>query len=159
METSDPPAGDGDFLDYVYHHSKTDRALFSRAQILRLIALAGTPSPREDQLPAWCVMYPDSAHPLVERARKRHLTQKAHDAAFCRLLVGTVPEEGEADHLRHLQEIWLRRLGLEVSTAEALAVWRRFQAQSGGGQTVNEEVALEAYKSFFDSPPTNLEGK
>lgn len=59
-----------DFLSYVWLHSTTPRALFSREHIIRLCELAGT----DRHIVAfgnWFSFHANEAHPLVEEARKR----------------------------------------------------------------------------------------
>jgi len=63
---------DDDLLDYAWHHSKTERALFSHADVVRVLELAG------EDLAAW-FSYPkafwsvgtETMHPLVTAARQR----------------------------------------------------------------------------------------
>lgn len=52
-----------EFLGYFSIHCRTDRALFSRDQIARLMRLT--------RLPDWMSMSSDTADPLIERARRR----------------------------------------------------------------------------------------
>lgn len=63
---------DDDFLGYVDLHSKTERALFSREHVLRLIKLANVP---EGQYPlpmaSFISVHADEARPLIERARRQ----------------------------------------------------------------------------------------
>jgi hypothetical protein len=60
---------DDDFLSYVYTHSTTPRALFSREHVMRLAKLADA----EAEIPTfqgWVTLKDDVAHPLVLRARE-----------------------------------------------------------------------------------------
>ena len=71
------------FLGYCVLHCETPRALFSRAQVDRLQALAGNdPIPWDGTYPAWCGLGPETILPVVARARERlaSLTpDKSHD--------------------------------------------------------------------------------
>lgn len=60
---------DDEFLAYVHHHSRTDRALFHRAHVVHLHVLAGERCP--PCLPEFVAMYADYADPLITKARER----------------------------------------------------------------------------------------
>jgi len=61
-----------DFLGYVWAHSETERALFSREHVLKLLKLANAPE-GEYQIPlgSFISVQADVAKPLVERARRQ----------------------------------------------------------------------------------------
>ena len=63
---------DEEFLMYVWSHSETERALFSRDHVLRLLKLANVP---EDEYPvprgSFISVRYDIAKPLVDRARRQ----------------------------------------------------------------------------------------
>lgn len=64
----DPLPNNEAFLSYCELHSTTDRALFSRAHVLRLHALAHVPVELEPG--AFFAMHADVVAPLAERARR-----------------------------------------------------------------------------------------
>jgi hypothetical protein len=59
-----------EFLSYFETHCRTERALFSRDQIARLLRLAGDPTSLGDT-PSWMAVYADVADPLILKARRR----------------------------------------------------------------------------------------
>ncbi len=68
---------DEGFLMYVWLHSETERALFSREHVLRLLKLANVPE-SQYSLPlhflsvgTFVAVHSDIAQPLVERARRQ----------------------------------------------------------------------------------------
>lgn len=65
---SDPLPNNDEFLSYCELHSTTDRALFSRAHVLRLHSLAHVPI--ELAPGAFFAMHADVVTPLAERARR-----------------------------------------------------------------------------------------
>lgn len=64
----DPLPNNEEFLSYCELHSTTERALFSRAHVLRLHALAHLPIELEPG--AFFAMHEDVVTPLAERARR-----------------------------------------------------------------------------------------
>lgn len=63
---------DEEFLNYCYHHSKTERALFAAGHCRRLFELAGEPFPEPTLgTEAFRSMDFELVGPLVERARKK----------------------------------------------------------------------------------------
>ena len=56
-----------DFLYYMEDHSKTERALFHRDQVNRLLWLAHQPI--QEPLPEWMSVYNGAIQPLVDKAR------------------------------------------------------------------------------------------
>jgi len=63
---------DDDFLGYVDLHSRTERALFSREDILRLIKLANIPEGQYSlPLGSFISVHASEARPLIERARRQ----------------------------------------------------------------------------------------
>jgi hypothetical protein len=58
-----------DFLGYFELHSRTDRALFHRDQIVRLFELAGRDAPAD--LIEWMSVHHEVSDPLVKEARAR----------------------------------------------------------------------------------------
>lgn len=63
---------DMEFLGYCEIHCTTPRALFSRAQIDRLLNLAGDRRPIawDGTYPQWIPLREDVVHPMVESARE-----------------------------------------------------------------------------------------
>jgi hypothetical protein len=60
-----------EFLGYFSIHCRTDRALFSRDQVARLMRLSGSTVPDLTQMPSWIAVYADVADPLILKARRR----------------------------------------------------------------------------------------
>lgn len=61
---------DSDFLDYVGLHCETERALFSREHVLRLLKIADVPEGQYHiPMGSFISVEADVAKPLVERAR------------------------------------------------------------------------------------------
>jgi hypothetical protein len=60
---------DEDLLGYFEIHSRTERALFHRGHVVRLLELAGREVPQD--LPEWIGVHIDMADPLVKEARAR----------------------------------------------------------------------------------------
>lgn len=60
---------DDEVLDYCFHHSRTERALFHRDHIARLYELAG--HKLSGALPEWIVVRPAIIDPLVKTARAK----------------------------------------------------------------------------------------
>jgi hypothetical protein len=77
---------DHELLGYFLIHSETDRALFSRAQYVRLKLLAGEPVENPERLPRMFPVWSPEAKPLVEKAR-----------VACRALVAEVEANGWED--------------------------------------------------------------
>jgi hypothetical protein len=59
-----------EFLGYFSVHCRTERALFSRDQVARLLRLSGDPRPLANT-PNWVAVYADVADPLIAKARRR----------------------------------------------------------------------------------------
>ena len=86
---------DKNFLGYVDLHSETERALFSREQVLRLLKLANV-AKGEYTLPmgSFISVNADVAKPLIERARRQLKRQTPQlELPFCG------PDKGAEDFL------------------------------------------------------------
>lgn len=86
---------DTNFLSYVGLHSETERALFSREQVLRLLKLANV-AKGEYSIPMgnFLAVHYDVAKPLVERARRQLKRQTPQlELPFCG------PNKGAEDYL------------------------------------------------------------
>jgi hypothetical protein len=59
-----------EFLGYFAIHCRTERALFSRDQVARLLRLSGDDKPLGNT-PNWVSVYADVADPLILKARRR----------------------------------------------------------------------------------------
>lgn len=63
---------DDGFLFYVWLHSRTERALFSRQQVLRLLTLANVPDGQYSiPMGRFMAVHFEVAKPLLERARRQ----------------------------------------------------------------------------------------
>jgi hypothetical protein len=60
---------DEDLLGYFEIHARTERALFHRDHVARLLELAGRES--QPDMPEWITARIDAVEPLVKEARKR----------------------------------------------------------------------------------------
>lgn len=61
---------DEDLLGYFEIHARTERALFHRDQVARLLKLADAPC-RDGMMPEWLAVHIEVAEPLVKKARMR----------------------------------------------------------------------------------------
>ena len=66
---------DDDLLGYFEIHARTERALFHRGHVVRLLELAGHEVPED--IPEWISVRIDVAEPLVKEARARAATGAA----------------------------------------------------------------------------------
>ena len=67
---------DEELISYFRIHSRTDRALFAKAHVARLMVLGGSPQPNLAHMPAFITVHETEADLLIELARermKRHL--------------------------------------------------------------------------------------
>jgi hypothetical protein len=78
--SKDPLASDHEFLGYCELHCKTERALFSKQHIDRLMRLAGG-LPTTDSA-EWRAMHEDVAMPLIKEARSRLTAEKLNQATW-----------------------------------------------------------------------------
>jgi hypothetical protein len=63
---------DEGFLMYFWLHSETERALFSREHVLRLLKLANVPEGQYDiPMGRFIAVHYDVAKPLIDRARRQ----------------------------------------------------------------------------------------
>lgn len=61
---------DEELLGYASLHCQTERALFSRYHVVRIMKLAGK-KVTESSIPIWVAVRPDVMDPLVKEARAR----------------------------------------------------------------------------------------
>lgn len=61
---------DKEFMGYVRLHSKTERALFSRKDAVRLLKLGRRPEPKLENIPSLVAIHYDSARELIEDATR-----------------------------------------------------------------------------------------
>ncbi len=85
---------DEDLLGYFEIHSRTERALFHRDQVARLLELAGEPT-EPNRMHEWLAVHSETADPLVKRARANldrvQLKAEINEARYI-LISGFVPE-------------------------------------------------------------------
>ena len=62
---------DDELLGYFEIHSRTERALFCKEDVERLLELSGSPKSNTERWPSFMSVRADIADPLVERARRR----------------------------------------------------------------------------------------
>lgn len=71
VTTKEPDMDDESFLGYCELHCRTERALFSWAQIQRLAQLAGAPADPQQPSEGWARAGVRLVQPLVDEARRR----------------------------------------------------------------------------------------
>lgn len=60
-----------ELISYFRIHSRTDRALFAKAHVARLMVLSGSPQPNLDHMPAFIAVHETEADLLIKQARAR----------------------------------------------------------------------------------------
>ena len=79
--TSSPMDDDRFFIGYCETHSETERALFSKAHVVRILKLAGHYDEAdcvEKDIVGWYNVYSDVMHPLCTEARNRLNSPQLH---------------------------------------------------------------------------------
>lgn len=67
---------DEEFLGYFELHSRTERALFHRGHVERLLKMAGRPVP--ERLGEWMAVHDEVADPLIAQARANVIVDHVH---------------------------------------------------------------------------------